>query len=289
MQVHVGRSERLEIYARKAILPYMTEQLQAFFSLLPFLVVGSIDAQGKPWATLLSGEVGFAHAPEPATLRVDAMPNLSDPLHSAITQGAPLGLLGIELNTRRRNRMSATVSASDETGFSLAVTHAYGNCPKYIQVRAPEFIREPNAQAEPIVPQPFTDLNDSRSEFIRQADTFFVSSYHLDEVDNPDANGVDVSHRGGEKGFVKVDGNTLTIPDYVGNNIFNTIGNFLLNPKAGLVFPDFTNGNLLMMTGTVEILWDDDPEIMTMEGAKRAWRFTLDHGMLLKDALPFRA
>ncbi len=289
MQVHVGRSERLEIYARKAILPYMTEQLQAFFSLLPFLVVGSIDAQGKPWATLLSGEVGFAHAPEPATLRVDAKPNLSDPLHSAITQGAPLGLLGIELNTRRRNRMSATVSASDETGFSLAVTHAYGNCPKYIQVRAPEFIREPNAQAEPIVPQAFTDLNDSRTAFIRQADTFFVSSYHLDEVDNPDANGVDVSHRGGEKGFVKVDGNTLTIPDYVGNNIFNTIGNFLLNPKAGLVFPDFTNGNLLMMTGTVEILWDDDPEIVTMEGAKRAWRFTLDHGMLLEDALPFRA
>jgi hypothetical protein len=185
--------------------------------------------------------------------------------------------------------MSATVSASDETGFSLAVTHAYGNCPKYIQVRAPEFIREPNAQAEPIVPQAFTDLDDTRSNFIRQADTFFVSSYHLGEVDNPDANGVDVSHRGGDKGFVKVDGNTLTIPDYVGNNIFNTIGNFLLNPKAGLVFPDFTNGNLLMMTGTVEILWDDDPEIMTMEGAKRAWRFTLDHGMLLKDALPFRA
>ena len=289
MQVHVGRSERLEIYARKAILPYMTEQLQAFFSLLPFLVVGSIDAQGKPWATLLSGEVGFAHAQEPAMLRVDAKPNISDPLHSAITQGAPLGLLGIELNTRRRNRMSATVSASDETGFSLAVTHAYGNCPKYIQVRAPEFIREPNAQAEPIVPQAFTDLDDSRTSFIRQADTFFVSSYHLDEVDNPDANGVDVSHRGGEKGFVKVDGNTLTIPDYVGNNIFNTIGNFLLNPKAGLVFPDFTNGNLLMMTGTVEILWDDDTEIVTMEGAKRAWRFTLDHGMLLKDALPFRA
>ena len=287
MQDRVGRRERLAVYARKAILPYMVEQHREFFAVLPFIVIGSVDEQGNPWATLLPGKPGFAHSPEPTKLRVDVLPNDSDPLASAIKLGAPLGLLGIEVPTRRRNRLNASVSKADSTGFSLKVAQAYGNCPKYIQTRDIEFIREVGSHTAPLEAHKYTDLNDEQREVIRQADTFFVSSYSLD-TDNPEADGVDVSHRGGLTGFITVDGNILTVPDYAGNNIFNTIGNFLHNPRAGLVFPDFTTGDLMMLTGTVEMLWEDDAEVKGNDSAERAWRFTVSQGITLKDALPFR-
>ena len=107
--------------------------------------------------------------------------------------------------------------------------------------------------------------------------------------DNPAVEGVDVSHRGGRPGFVKLDGETLTIPDFPGNNAFNTLGNFLINPKAGLVFPDFETGDLLMVTGKVELLDEEHEDVLAFKGAERAWRFILDHGIWLKDALPFRS
>lgn len=288
MQERVGRRERLAVYARKAILPYMTEQHREFFAALPFIVVGSVDEQGNPWASMLSGKSGFAHSPEAAELRIDVLPNESDPLFAAIKPGAPLGLLGIELSTRRRNRLNANVSKADDQGFSLKVAQAYGNCPKYIQTRDIEFIREADSYTMPLEAHKFTELNDEQREMIRQADTFFVSSYSLG-TDNPEADGVDVSHRGGLPGFITVDGNSLTVPDYAGNNIFNTIGNFLHSPKAGLVFPDFSSGDLMMLTGSVEVLHYDEADVKDNATAERAWRFTVSQGVTLKNGLPFRA
>ena len=67
---------------------------------------------------------------------------------------------------------------------------------------------------------------------------------------------VDVSHRGGKPGFVRVgDDGTLTIPDFVGNFLFNTLGNLLLNPRAGLVIADFGTGDMLFLSGVTEIVW----------------------------------
>jgi hypothetical protein len=54
---------------------------------------------------------------------------------------------------------------------------------------------------------------------------------------------------------------------------FNTLGNFVLNPKAGLVFVDFTTGDLLQMTGDVELILDSVTP-STLEGAERLWRFS---------------
>ena len=115
-----------------------------------------------------------------------------------------------------------------------------------------------------------------------------MSSY-IQAKDNPAVEGVDVSHRGGRPGFVKLDGNTLTIPDFPGNNAYNTLGNFLINPKAGLVFPDFETGDLLMLTGKVELLDKGHVDVLAFRGAERAWRFVLYRGFWLQDALPFRS
>src|SRR3546814_14766932 len=68
--------------------------------------------------------------------------------------------------------------------------------------------------------------------------------------------GADVSHRGGRPGFVRVtedDGRSvLTIPDFSGNQFFNTLGNIAINPRAGLLFVDFATGDLLTLTGRSE-------------------------------------
>ena len=54
-----------------------------------------------------------------------------------------------------------------------------------------------------------------------------------------------------------------------------------------MLFPDFETGDLLTLTGTVEILWDSE-ETEFFEGAERLWQFKIDHGYWIKKALPLR-
>jgi ferredoxin-NADP reductase len=99
---------------------------------------------------------------------------------------------------------------------------------------------------------------------------------------------MDASHRGGPLGFVTVvDDRTLIIPDYKGNNHFNTIGNLVVDPRAGLLFVDFETGALLQLTGEAEIDWDS-PAVADYPGARRLIRFTIEEANLLEGALPLR-
>ncbi|WP_368184944.1 pyridoxamine 5'-phosphate oxidase family protein [Aestuariibius sp. HNIBRBA575] len=287
-QARAGRLEAMKPIGKIAIRPFMPDQHRAFFEQLPFVVMGSVDDHGWPWASILTGGKGFIDSPTNKRLSITAQPLPDDPLAASLTAGAPVGLLGIELATRRRNRMNAQITSQTADNVQLDVVQSFGNCPQYIQTRALRFVRAPAAQIERQATDKFRELDAAARDFIANSNTFFVSSY-VQPDRNPVAEGVDVSHRGGRSGFVKVDGNTLTIPDYSGNNFFNTIGNFLVNPKAGLMFPDFETGDVLMLTGRVEMLWDDHPEVQAFHGAERGWRFHLDHGLRIYDALPFRA
>lgn len=289
LQSRTGKRAIMEKFGRQAIRTFMPDQHRDFFAQLPFLVVGNVDNAGWPWVSILSGHPGFLSSPDPNSLVIDAKPINGDPLVSSLTRtGAAVGLLGIELVTRRRNRMNGRISETGPSQFSVSVDQSFGNCPQYIQNRSVDFVRDPQTPGDDDKGEPFTKLNPEAAQIIQNADTFFVSSY-LTATDQPEIEGVDVSHRGGMPGFVKVEGSILTIPDYPGNFHFNTFGNFLLNPKAGLTFIDFTTGDLLMLTGSVELLWDHDETVTAVKGSERAWRFTLDHGIRLKDALPFRA
>jgi hypothetical protein len=80
---------------------------------------------------------------------------------------------------------------------------------------------------------------------------------------------------------------TLTIPDFSGNLHFNTFGNLELNPRAGLLFIDFAQGNLLYLTGNAEVIWEGD-EIRLYEGAERLLRFHLSNGYYVEGSLPLR-
>ncbi|MBU3004046.1 FAD-binding oxidoreductase [Paraglaciecola arctica] len=297
MQRSAGSYEKMRTIGRRAIREFMPDQHRQFFQQLPFMVLGSTSDKGQLWASILPGIPGFVMSPSPTKLTVNSPILSGDPLATAIKQGARLGLLGVEMSTRRRNRVNACVTSAANNQFALEVEQSFGNCPQYIQTRDLHFIRSPELPYQAPAAETFFELGDALKTFIRQADTFFVASSAGHEPSNEvnrqvsahNAMGVDVSHRGGMPGFIKVDENTLTIPDYAGNNFFNTLGNFLLNPKAGLLFVDFTSGDVFMLTGTVTLLASDSPLIEGFQGAQRGWQFTLTQGVTLKAALPFRA
>jgi predicted pyridoxine 5'-phosphate oxidase superfamily flavin-nucleotide-binding protein len=168
--------------------------------------------------------------------------------------------------------------------FVIAVEHSFGNCPKYIQRRDITFVRDPELPA--LDPPVLLDrLEGSDAELVRHADTVFVSSYMGDAASHRH---VDVSHRGGRPGFVNLDASgLLTVPDFAGNHFFNTLGNFLVNPRAGLAFVDFSTGGLLQMTGSVEVL-SGSSELFAYPGAERLWRFRPFQIIRRPGALPLR-
>ena len=281
MQTLAGKRQSAEQIGQRAIRSFMPDQHRAFFEKLPFVLVGSVDRDGWPWASMLSGGSQFITSPDDKRLDIDAHPLTDDPLITHLRPGSPLGILGIELSTRRRNRMNATVRALGTDGLSLDVVQSFGNCPQYIQTHDLHPVRDASTPVTRAPADRFTDLDAAAQAFIAQASSFYVASAAK--------SGADVSHRGGQHGFLRVAGNTILVPDFAGNNFFNTLGNFLQNPKAGLLFPDYSTGDLLMLTGTTELLPPDHPEIAGFIGANRGWRFTLDHGLRIYDGMPFRA
>jgi hypothetical protein len=255
-----------------AIRALMPEQHRTFFEALPFVVVASAH-RGSPVATLWTGAPGFVAAPDPQTLRFAVVLDPTDPATGAFTPGAPFGLLGIELATRRRNRANGVVTAVGPSGVEVAIEQSFGNCPQYIQ---PRDIRPAGAgaAAPEANPEPFDRLDRDAAAAIERADTFFVAT---SACTGERAGGVDVSHRGGPPGFVRVEGDVLTIPDFRGNRYFNTLGNLVLEPRAALVFVDFARGDLLHVQGTTEIQWDG-PQVRALEGAERLWRVHVERG-----------
>jgi len=236
-------------------------------------------------ASILFNQANLISVLDEKNLRLNVKPVNGDPLQNSLEKGERWGLLGIELSTRRRNRLSAHIQQVSEQGISLEVDQAFGNCPQYIQQRK-HYSVDPSSMPDEACIK-ITELDQQAQELIQTSDTFFVASYVANGSDLL-SEGADVSHRGGKPGFIRIDDkNTLTIPDYTGNFHFNTLGNFVENPKAGLLFIDFVNGHILTLTGTVEILWDSaDTEFF--EGAERLWTFTVDHGFWLKNVLPLR-
>jgi uncharacterized protein len=292
-QERVGMRQRMEQAGRRVIRPFMPDQHRAFFAELPFVLVGSLDARHRPWASLLVGRPGFAHSPDPLTLEIDARPAPGDPLHANLVERASVGVLGIQLETRRRNRMNGTIAAVREHGYTLHVEQTFGNCAQYIQKRESVFLSDRPAASVPHAVRLETRvLSDAGRRLVESADTFFVATASAGAAVSRDApEGVDVSHRGGRAGFVRVSeeaGRTvLTSPDFRGNFFFNTLGNILVNPQAGLLFIDFDTGNLLSLTGDAEVVWDG-PEVASFAGAQRLLRFRLSEGVLMQDAMPFR-
>jgi ferredoxin-NADP reductase/predicted pyridoxine 5'-phosphate oxidase superfamily flavin-nucleotide-binding protein len=283
IQRALGVREEMEVWGRRVIRPYLPEQHTQFYAELPFVVAAARDSRGRPWATLLASEPGFAKARDPRTLEVAARPARGDALGDALFEGADVGLLGIELHTRRRNRLNGRISRANETGITLRVDQSFGNCPQHIHVRE---VRSAAVGPQPARPRRQESLSDAQLRWVARADTFFIASGHRGQARA--AHGMDASHRGGPPGFVVCESEReLAFPDYTGNNHFNTLGNLLLDPRVGLLFLDFQGGGLLQITGQAEIEWHVRDE-ERFPGAKRLVRVQIEEVVEQKRALPIR-
>jgi predicted pyridoxine 5'-phosphate oxidase superfamily flavin-nucleotide-binding protein len=283
VQARAGVPAEYAQRASAAIRDHMPDAHRQFFGQLSLFFLGALDADGQPWATVLAGAPGLVTAPDARTLRIAGGLLPGDPLQGQLLPGRRVGGLGLVPATRRRNRVNGVIDAVDGGVLRVAVEQSFGNCPQYIQQRAPRAVTPP---AAPLVVRAAA-LDDRDLALIGRADTLFIASANLDaQADG--ARGVDVSHRGGRPGFVHADGDgTLLVPDFMGNSFFNTLGNLALYPRAGLLFVDFDSGDLLHLAVEGEIVWDG-PLVEAFEGAERLLRLRVREVVRNVGALPLR-
>lgn len=263
------------------IRPFMPEQHRELFEKLPFVLVGSIDESHQPSASLVAGAPGFIRT-DPDTLEIHTSIPPRDASNANLRRGTRLGILGLEPHTRRRNRVNGYVLDVQSDSFTLLVEQSYGNCPKYITQR--ELVYAPTQLG---AATQLLRLTTRERELMTSADTFFIASAHPRALtsDEP-SHGVDVSHRGGPPGFVHFTGeDTFAIVDYPGNNLFNTFGNIMENPKVGLLFWDLPTQSVLAITAEAQLTQRPQPD--TGRG-ERLLSFRLNSAQYLDGACPLR-
>ncbi|MFF7975605.1 pyridoxamine 5'-phosphate oxidase family protein [Streptomyces sp. NPDC007905] len=243
----------------------------AFLEIQPLLVVGAADpGTGRVWASPITGAPGFVRATGPRQMSVAGGPPPADPLATALTApGAPVATIALDPRTRRRMRLNGRLRPTAR-GFAVAADQVFANCPRYIQ-RRESYERVPDRVPGP--PRSVAELDGSHVRFIAAADTFFLATVHAD--------GADVSHRGGNPGFVRVvSPQELSWPDYSGNAMFRTLGNLRADPRAGLLLLDWTTGTTLQLTGEAHTEFT--------AGGERTVRFVLTRAVETPAALPLR-
>lgn len=245
------------------IRPELSPGARDFLEEQTLVVVSAQDAERRLWASLLSGPAGFVEALDAHTVTIAAALAPDDPLAERLASGEPveLGLLAIDLATRRRIRVNGTAEGQPDGTIRLSTREVFGNCPKYIQAR--DLSPAPVADVEPAPRRRGNVFTPAQQSLIRRADTAFLATAHP-------SGRADASHRGGPPGFLAVvDEATLLLPDYQGNMMFQSLGNIEANPQVGLLILDFADGTLLQITGEARIIWDQT-RLDRLPGAERA-------------------
>ncbi|RUT07350.1 hypothetical protein DSM106972_026110 [Dulcicalothrix desertica PCC 7102] len=270
VQQRFGESETAERNGR-IIADTIMEGALKFIQQQPMVVLGSVDEQQNVWASVMFGSPSFMTAVNQRSVEFDltiAAPNWQDLFWANIDRNSQIGMLVIELATRRRLRINGKATCPSKERLYVDVAESYPNCPKYITRR--HMTRNQGTVNSLEEPRTGRTLEPIQRAFIATADMFFVASAHP-------SRGVDASHRGGNPGFIRVlDDSTLRIPDYTGNGMFNTLGNFVENPRAGLVFLDFERGRSLQLIGRPEILWELDDSTHETGGTQRYWNLKVE-------------
>lgn len=228
---HVGRSIGQDI----------RDVAAAFLGLQPMLVIGAADETGRMWSSLLTGEPGFVRATGRRRMSVAAGLPDGDPLAAALAaEGTAVGTIALDPRTRRRMRLNGTAGPTAR-GFVVEAKQVFSNCPKYLQKR--ELRASVPARSGTV--RRGRELAPDQARFVHAADTFFIATASAD--------GADAGHRGGNPGFVRVESpNELSWQDYAGNSMFLTLGNLENDPRAGLLFLDWSTGTTLQLTGTAK-------------------------------------
>jgi predicted pyridoxine 5'-phosphate oxidase superfamily flavin-nucleotide-binding protein len=229
-------------------------------------VLGTVDSHGSVWASVVTGDPGFIETVDDRTLRITTHTTSSDPLVRNLASEGHIALFAPDFVSSRRVRVNGRCVIRNGAIY-LTTDEVYGNCRRYLQERI--FIGKRETQAAEKKGSVAITLSAVQQQQISHADTFFIAT------DNPER-GADVSHKGGNPGFVRVrDEKRIAFPDYNGNRMFNTLGNVTVNPRAGLLFIDFDSGRILQITGRATIDWSPD-RVRTFPGAERVIDFEIE-------------
>ncbi|KAF2494890.1 putative oxidoreductase [Lophium mytilinum] len=259
----------------------LTPQASFLLQRAPLLAVGTVDDQGRPWTTVWGGEPGFSQSLGSSIIGTRTIVDRkNDPVVQILIgdrddgeivksegPGKMVAGLTIDLAIRKRVKiygrmvaaaLDATEQSDDGQGDAekstsgqiqlvVRIEQSLGNCPKYLNKKD---IR-PSPVASTLLSRS-ANLTTLAIKLLQKSDLFFISSANADYD-------MDTNHRGGPPGFVRVlrnddDGAELVYPEYSGNRLYQTLGNLLTNPVAGLVFPDFDSGDVLYVTGTTEVV-----------------------------------
>ncbi|RYP16346.1 hypothetical protein DL765_005196 [Monosporascus sp. GIB2] len=291
-------------------------QLGYRVAISPLVAVGALDEHGRPWTALLGGERGFARPVAQGILGIQSLVNRRhDPVVRSLIgnlasdgelarpEDAEDGVklmsgLSIDLDTRDRVKLAGRMvvgtvagrpdgrgrngaeSSVSEVQLAMLVEESLGNCPKYLNkkhirahVPSPELVSD----ALPL-PAEATAL-------LEKADMFFLSSTNGQTMDT--------NHRGGPPGFMHVVNNSvgagvvLIYPEYSGNRLYQTLGNLHVNPKIGIVVPDYETSDVLYLTGETQLLVRQAAAKL-MPHTKLAVKIVVREARLVKDGLSFR-
>ncbi len=263
LQTRVGVRDKIELQGQRVIRGFLTEQHQQFFAMLPFIVISSLDSQQRQWTQFVCGNPGFIDTSDCKLVRIHSLPTTFE-----LVIGAPIGILGIQLHTRRRNKVKGTVVAVGKDGFDVKVFQTCGNCPQYIFSREAEFVRDAkNAPSSQVLIQ--NELDDRAVDLISKSDFFFLGTVEADK------RAAEVNHRGGKSGFVKVrTRRELIFPDFTGNFHFSSLGNISATGAASAIFVDTETSEPLLLTCKAEIDWDSEL-LKSFAGAERLVKLTI--------------
>src|SRR5271168_3840309 len=250
----------------EGIVDHLPPGASGFLELRQMAVLGTVASDGRVWASVLTGRPGFIETVDERTLKISARASASDPLFRNLTKEGHVALFAPDFVATRRVRVNGR-GVIKQGAIYVRTEEVYGNCRRYLQERL--FIGERKTSPTDQTAETSKTLSAAQQQQISHADTFFIAT------DNPER-GADVSHKGGNPGFVRiVDERRIAFPDYNGNSMFNTLGNVTINPHAGLLFIDFATSRTLQLTGEASIDWSLD-RVRTFAGAERIVDFALE-------------
>lgn len=305
--------------------PMLSSFLAKRVSTSPTIALGTTDDQDRVWCTLWGDHESIGQQVARGVLALHAQVDASfDPVVQALFGGKDAGQdvrldpetgnmvsgLSIKLEDRDRVKLfgrmwagnlraddpisevteQVPIESNDQVGKTgsvqlvLHITQSLGNCPKYLNKKT---IRS-YPKARPRLAFESALLNEEAVAHVHAADLFFIASRGPEDMD--------CNYRGGPPGFVRVQQHTdtpqprssvLVWPEYSGNNLYQTLGNIMHDPKVGIVIPNLTNGNVLYLSGHAEILVDRAASTV-IQKSKLAVRLTVTAARFVRDGLTFR-
>lgn len=251
----------------EGIIDHLPPGAADFLAHRQMAVLGTVDSSRRVWASVVTGDPGFLEVVDERTLKITAPKSSSDPLFRNLAIEGHLALFAPDFVKTQRVRVNGRGIIKDGAIY-LNPQQVYGNCKRYLQERLFTGRREAPGK-DSARARLSSEMSAPQQAQISRADTFFIATDHPDH-------GADVSHKGGNPGFVNViDARHIAFPDYNGNSMFNTLGNLSVNPHAGLLFIDFDSGRTLQLTGLATIDWTPE-RVHQFAGAERVVDFALD-------------